>query len=104
MKRIINGQRYDTDKAKLVAERETDLPRSDFRWAREELYRTPRGRWFVAGRGHGMTRWARVHDDGMRGMGEGIVAMTPEEAREWLEAEEDTAAVERYFGDAVEDA
>ena len=60
MKAIIEGKRYDTDKAVLVGEASSDFSRSYFGWWEAGLYKTPRsGAFFLAGAGGAMTRWAR---------------------------------------------
>ena len=52
MKQVIDGKIYDTDKARRVC----DLPsptqnRRDFQWHETGLYRTTKGRFFLAGEG-----------------------------------------------------
>ena len=59
MKAIINGLRYDTDKATLIGEASHGYA-SDFQHWEAGLYKTPRsGRFFLAGSGGPMTRWSR---------------------------------------------
>ena len=73
MIRIIEGKRYNTDTAEeiLALDNGGYYSRSDFRWEETSLYRTPKGVWFLAGRGGPMTRWA--HAVGLNGQtgGEG---------------------------------
>lgn len=104
MRTVIKGKRYDTAKAHMVASDESRSPVSDFRWWYEELYVTPRGRWFVAGKGHAMSRWAESDGVNGYGPGSGIRPMTPDEAMEWLEQAEEHAAIEHYFPEQLEDA
>ena len=103
MKRIIAGKRYDTETAKRVAKYRNGLGRGDFRNYNEELYRTPRGNWFLAGEGGPMTKYSQPCGD-MTSGGEGIIPLTPEEARSWLESHDENEALERYFSDSIEDA
>lgn len=102
MKAIINGKRYDTATADLVAEWGNGLGGSDFRNCNEDLYRTKKGRWFLHGQGGAMTRWSRsVGNNGTCG-GSGILPMTEDEAREWLEQHREVDAIEKFF--PIEDA
>ena len=84
MRRIIEGKIYDTKTATLIAEAESHLGRGDFGWWQEELYVTPKGRFFVYGEGHAMSRWAEPVGN-MRGPGQGIEALTEAEALAWCE-------------------
>ena len=103
MKAIINGLRYDTDKAILIGEGGHGQSRSDFNYWEAGLYKTPRsGRWFLAGEGHGMTRFAS-NVGNMRGWGSRIFPMDEDEAREWAEQHLTTAEVEAA-GFTIEDA
>jgi hypothetical protein len=105
MKAIINGKRYDTEKATLIGSASSDAGRSDFRFFREELYVTPRsGRYFVAGEGGAMSRWAqRVDKNGYTG-GKGILPLTREDALMWAEQHLPADIIELHFSDMVEDA
>jgi hypothetical protein len=87
MKRIINGKTYNTDTARRICDAAPGAPPvgSDFRGEDSDLYQTKRGRFFVAGEGGPMTRWARPCDINSVGGGEGIVLVTEEEAREIME-------------------
>lgn len=104
MKKIINGKRYNTETAEFVAGYSNGTGRGDFRYVSEDLYRTPRGRWFVAGEGGAMSSWATPCGDNSRTGGEGIRPLNPDEAMEWLEIHEETEALEKYFEVGVEDA
>ena len=105
MKAIINGLRYDTDKATLIGEASHGYSGDFTRWE-AGLYRTPRsGRYFLAGAGGPMTRFAR------RGPGQnerqgssGIQQMDAAEALEWAEEHLTIDEVEAGFGKTLEDA
>jgi hypothetical protein len=105
MIRIIDGRRYDTDKAQAVADYIASHARGDFRWMREVLYRTPAGRWFLCGTGGPMTPYAQPAFGGGWTGGEDIIRpMAAEEARAWLETRGELAALEQHFGNEIEDA
>jgi hypothetical protein len=106
MKSIINGKRYDTDKATLVGNDGThSLGRDDFRYWEAGLYRTPRsGAFFLAGKGHGMTQYGSSGPDGMRGWGQRIIPLDRGEALEWAEEHLSPEVIEQHFGDSIEDA
>jgi hypothetical protein len=104
MKRVIEGVRFDTEKAVKVGENSSTLPVTDFSWWSAALYRTPRsGRYFLAGEGGPMTRFARSNGDTV-GYGEKIIPMSRAEALEWAEHFLDPDTVENEFSDFIEDA
>jgi hypothetical protein len=105
MKAIINGLRYDTDKATLIGEASSDESRSDFRYWAAGLYVTPRAkRYFLAGEGGAMTRWAQSIGLNSRSGGSGIKPLDEADAREWAERYLTVAEVEAAFGATIEDA
>lgn len=81
MRRTIQGARYDTDRALLLAERSVAGDRD---WLREALYRTPRGRYFLCGQGGPASQWGRWLPSGEREEGGGIRPLTADAAQEWL--------------------
>jgi hypothetical protein len=103
MKRIVNGKRYDTDAATLVAT-DKGSDRGSFDYYEEELYRTRSGAWFVHGYGHARSRWATSAGQYSWAPGEGIEPMTPDDARTWLEGHGKTDALEQHFADQITDA
>ena len=105
MKAIIGGKRYDTEKAELIAsDHSVGMSKSDFRWWEEELYRTPKGSWFLAGEGGALTKYAIQVGSNASGAGEAITPLSEEEVREWLEKSENYDALEKHFSSAIEDA
>lgn len=105
MKAIINGKRYDTEAPKTIsiAVRTHSYP-SDFDFTREELYRTGKGAYFLAGRGGPRSAYAeRVGNNGWSGSSR-ITPLSADEALSWLERHDLTDAIEQYFSDVVEDA
>lgn len=103
MKAIINGKRYDTEKAELVASDSYGFS-SDFQSWEEELYRTPRGSWFLWGEGGPMTKYAESSGQNSWGGSSRITPLTPQEVKEWLENHRCYDELDEYFGDQVEDA
>jgi hypothetical protein len=105
MKAIINGVRYDTEKATLIGEA-SEGNRGDFgRWE-AGLYVTPRaGRYFLAGEGGPMSRYARPGDQpGAWRSGERIEPLSREMAFAWAQDNLPVQVVEAHFGDLIEDA
>jgi hypothetical protein len=103
-KKIIDGKRYDTDTAIEVAKTSNGLGSGDFKNFSEKLYRTKRGNWFTCGSGGPLSSYATRCGDGYSGSSDVIRAMSANEARDWLERENETYALEEYFSDSVEDA
>jgi hypothetical protein len=95
MRRIINGKAYDTDTAEFIAGR-SEGHGGDFRYLKEDLYRTDKGTWFLSGSGGAATKYRQPVDfNGWTG-GSGVLALTTDEARDWLEAYANDL-VEEYF-------
>lgn len=103
MKQIIDGRRYNTEAATLVAEDSRGYG-GDFPAFSEALYVTKAGRWFLAGQGGPMTRYAEAYHDGSRSGGTRIIPMDPSDALLWLEHNGMCDAIELYFHDVIEDA
>jgi len=104
MKKIINGFRYDTEKATLIGQYHTPgLGKSDFRYWEAGLYKSPRsGRYFLAGEGHAMTRFAAHTGDGSS-WGEKLLPLERDEALDWAERYLDTEVIEEHFGDMIKE-
>lgn len=85
VRQIIDGKAYDTSTATQLGEAYARAARSDFGWWHETLYRTPKGRYFLAGEGGPASSWARPAIGGGRIGGEGIRAMSESEAQGWAE-------------------
>lgn len=103
MKKVVDGKRYNTETAEVVAEYYNGLGCGDFRRVDEALYRTNKGSFFLAGEGGPMTKYSRAVGD-MTGGGEDIIPMSGEEALSWLESKNETEAIEKYFRETIEDA
>lgn len=108
MKRIIEGKRYDTEKAIEIGGFNNQgvgaATRSDFNWWEATLYKTPRsGRYFLAGQGGPMTRFGKPTGDG-KTFGERIIPLSEQEALEWASQYLYPETVEKHFSDLIEDA
>lgn len=106
MKKIIDGIRYDTEKATLVGSAEARCPQNDFHWWSEELYKAPRsGRFFIAGSGGPMSKWSESIDQNSWSGSSGIRPMNKEQAREWCEQYlDDPDEWSEHFADQIQDA
>ncbi len=97
MKKIINGQRWDTEKANLVCEISEGAV-GDFRHFKAELYQTKRSkRFFLAGEGGPMTVFAHHCADGSTSGGSDIIPLSDEDARRYAEQYASTEVVEKFF-------
>ena len=85
MKAIIDGKKYDTKTAEKIADGRSKCGRSDFGWYEESLYLTKNGNYFLAGRGHAASKYAKSVDGNTRGPGSRIIPQSEEEARAWAE-------------------
>jgi hypothetical protein len=104
MKRIIDGVRYDTEKATLVCTARNSAGYGDFRHWKEHLYKTSKNAWFIQGEGGPMSRWADNDGNGNSSSGEGILPVSPELVMEWLEQNEKIEKLEEHFGSLIKDA
>jgi len=103
MKSIIKLKRYDTETATVVAEHWNGRGSSDFKYVDETLYLGKAGSWFLHGRGGGMTEYADFHGKS-KSKGARIVPLTPDEAADWLEADNQSEALEKHFADRIKEA
>lgn len=103
MRKVINGKRYDTETATRIASRWEGDGLGDARFISEDLYRTPRGAWFIHGQGGALSMYG-VPVGNAWSSGERIRTLSPEGAMEWLESHDHLGALEKYFGDTLEDA
>ena len=85
MRKIINGRRYDTETAYEIAEDSNSLSRSDWHYCREKLYQKRNGEFFLCGEGGALTKYAEYVPGCGRTNGEGIVPLSEEEAKAWVE-------------------
>lgn len=103
MKKVIDRKVYNTETAELVAEYWNGLGTSDFRFLSEDLYRTRKGNYFLHGSGGAMTRYSESNGNSTWGI-ETIIPLIDEEAYEWLEENGYNEAIEKHFGNMIEEA
>jgi len=107
MIRVIDGLRYDTETAEeicdITPQGSRSMSRSDFRWEDTRLYRTRKGRFFVAGEGGALSQWAQPTGGNGSTAGEGLRPITEKQARYLVESFADAATYTRVFG-PTEDA
>ena len=103
MKAIINGKRYDTETAELIAYWDNGRGESDHSHRCESLYRTKSGAYFLHGSGGPLTEWKRPAGD-MWTSGEGIQPLPLFEALAWCEGHASSDVLEEHFGDHIQDA
>ena len=95
MRKIIDGIRYDTDKAVEIGTAKANEYSTDFHYWEETLYRTPRsGRYFIAGYGNAFSHWSRPAEGGGRGPGQGIRPVSEQQAFDWAQENLDPELVE----------
>lgn len=104
MKRVMDGKAYDTATAEVVCELECSVEYGSFGWHDTALYRTQRGRFFLAGRKGGGSMWRRQVDSSTWGPGEGITAIDADEARSYMEAARCALDIFTRVGLSVEEA
>jgi hypothetical protein len=104
MKAIIDGIRYDTEKAEAIAFYTNGQGRGDFRYIEETLFLSDNGTWFLGGEGGPLTEYGEEAGGNMRRDGSGIRPLEPRDARAWLERHMEVDAIERHFADEIVDA
>ena len=103
MKKIIDGKVYNTDTATRIGSWSNNLSSRDFRNESATLYVTKKGSFFVAGESGPMGSFAYSVGD-MTSGGEGLFALTREEALEWAERHLNPEDYEEHFSDMIEEA
>ena len=101
MKSIINGKTYNTETATELGNYRWGAY-GDFNHIDESLYRTKKGRYFLAGEGGAMTHYCRSCGDNSWCGGEGITPIEEYEAREWMERHCDAEEYIAAFGEPEE--
>lgn len=103
MKKIINGRKYDTDTANIIAEWYNEYPVNDFRYEMETLFLKRNGEYFLFGEGGAMSKYATSMGDNSWGGGARIIPLSYESARQWAEKHLDADDYEEAFGEVSED-
>lgn len=102
MKKIINGKKYDTDTAKLMATYSNGGSWRDFSHFEEGLYRKKTGEFFLHGEGGPMTKYAVSTGLNWWSGGENIFPLTEHEAKAWSEKHLSVEEYEKIFGEVDE--
>ena len=101
IRKVIGGKVFDTDTAELlcnISGHGGTLSRSDFGWEDTGLYRTKKGRFFIAGQGGACSRWSEPSgNNGMQG-GQGLALIDDEAAKREIEAHGDPDMFAAVFG------
>ncbi len=103
MKRIINGKRYDTESAEIIASWSNGYNPGDFNYCDEDLHKTKKGAYFIAGDGGALSKYAESCENGSCS-GEGIRVLDEDQAFAWLEQTGNTEALESEFPNRIEEA
>ena len=104
MKKIINGTRYDTDKAERIGYYSYSNS-GDFNYLCEKLYITPISKkYFLAGEGGANTKYREAMSQNSWSGGERVLPMDEETAFRWAQEYLSADEVEEYFLDMIEDA
>lgn len=103
MIKIVNGKRYNTETAEIIADFCNGYDSGDFNYFNEDLHKTKKGAYFISGHGGPLSKYAESCGNGSTG-GEDIRVLTENEAYKWLEETGNTEALESEFPDRVEDA
>lgn len=101
MNKVINGKRYDTDKAKLVGSTDNGRAWMDLDYYAESLYKKRTGAFFLHLAGGARSPIAESRDGGSIGA-ERIRPVELEEARKWAEDHIDADGYAALFGDPGE--
>lgn len=99
--KVVDGLRYNTDTATKICTYWSDCGSSDFKFERTALFRSPKGKFFIAGYGGALSRWSQPYQNGQTG-GEGLVPVDVDEARSFAELHADADTIAEFFdiGDA----
>lgn len=106
MKQVIKGLTYNTETAERICSLGSDgtVSRSDFGWWSAGLYRTKKGRYFMAGCGCASSPFSHSMGGGGYCGSEGIKPLTPAEALAYAEPEMNADDLAAFFPDLIEEA
>ena len=102
MKKVIDGKIYNTETAEQLGSYWNGKSEGDFQYVYEFLYRTKKGRFFLAGEGGAMSHYCRRCGDNTWCEGKGIIPLEDNEAREWAESHWSTEDYIAIFGEPEE--
>lgn len=104
-KRVIERKVYDTKTATLIHDYWNGYSNNDFKSLSEDLYRTPKGNFFILGSGGAMSKYAVDCGNGSTGgSSDNITPLTKEEAIEWLESHDGSEMIIELFPGEIEEA
>ena len=101
MRKIINGQMYDTEKAECLGSYDNGHCRNNINFYEEELYKTKKGNYFIYENG-GSNSKCSIYIGGNYMGGSNIYAVSEEKARKWAEKYLGTDDYIRIFGEIEE--
>lgn len=104
MKRVIDGKVYNTETAEEVCELPCHYYPGDFQYHETTLYRTPKGAYFLAGKGGPMTMWSEPSGNNGYSGGSGLRVIDQAEAREYAESAELSPEAMQAAGFELEEA
>ena len=94
IRRVIDGKVYDTATAEEVMRFPRKVHGGDDKWEDTRMYRSPKGKWFIAGEGKALSRWGDREGEYYL-PGEGIELLSDQEAQALMEKHD--GPVEVYF-------
>lgn len=104
MRSVINGKRYNTETATLLASWDNGAYAGDSHACSERLYRTKKGALFIAGEGGALSSYSQSASCGGSCGGAAIRTLGRTQALEWLESHDLTGEIDKYFAELVIDA
>ena len=102
MKRVINGRLYNTETAKYIGNYSTDLSHDDFNYLDEDLFLKRTGEFFLSGLSGAFGKYAKSTGPNSWSGGCGIIPITEQEAKEWVEMHLDADTYVELFGEPEE--
>ena len=103
MKKIIDRKIYDTETAELIGEYCTPgVGTNDFIYVYEGLYKTKKGTYFIFGEGGALSKYKKQLSNGST-WGDNLEIVSKERAINFLEYHNLIEALEREFGDEIEE-
>lgn len=101
MKKIINGKRYDTEKARAIGS-DFFSNRRDFNFWEETLYQKRTGEFFLHGEGGAASKYAESAGQNEWTGGSKLIPLSFEKAKKWAEDHLDADTYEAVFGEIEE--
>lgn len=103
MKKLVYGRLYNTETAELIHDYQWGYP-SDFKFIYEALYKTKKGNYFIYGEGGAMSKYCVKVESNTWESGSDIIPISVDEAVEWLEENDGSEAIEKYFTNYLQEA